>query len=70
MRSCSREYLPCQNSTDFGITKYPPQCSGLGICSPSGHFFSKSEKLFSNSALEESSLDCALAQAPICEPRA
>src|SRR5690606_40178387 len=31
MRSCNRFGLPCQNSIDRGRTRYPPQCSGLGI---------------------------------------
>lgn len=36
-RSCSRFSRPCQNSTDSGITRKPPQCGGTGTCSPSGY---------------------------------
>jgi hypothetical protein len=35
-RSCSRFSRPCQNSTDCGATRKPPQCGGTGTCSPSG----------------------------------
>lgn len=36
-RSCSRFSRPCQNSTDSGTTRNPPQCGGTGTRSPSGY---------------------------------
>ncbi len=36
-RSCSRLARPCQNSTDSGRTRSPPQCSGAGIGSTSAN---------------------------------
>ena len=50
-----------------GVTRYPPQCGGVGTLLPSGHFSAAPLNLFSNSSRFASGADCCEAQAPICD---
>ena len=43
----------------FGITRYPPQCGGIGTSLPSGHFVAAPCQRCSNSSRDESGADCA-----------
>ena len=69
-RSCSRAYLPCQNSTVSGTIRQPPQNGGSGTGSSSSAKRSCARACNASSAARSgSTVDCGLAQAPIRDPR-
>ena len=67
-RSCMRLVRPCQNSTCSAAIRHPPQCPGTGT-SPSANRRVVATRASSMARRSRTTVDCADAHAPSCDPR-